>query len=361
MALQCQGLWAGVAKQSFHHQMVPEVIPSTPRDEHRYDTHHTSQSTTDTTWNQDSNTRQYQLNRINFARAELPTQGKASCQNSPLLSALGYLGTMSERDRPKSGLSQASSTVTISSVAMGTKPHSVRPVQKVHTFGKRANSIKRDPNSPVIMRGWLYKKDSSGLKLWKRRWFVLSNYCLFYYRDSREEMVLGSIPLPSYEIRTAFSKEKKNRRFVFKAEHPGMRTYYFSADTQLDMNSWIRAMNQSAVAEGDYGSWGRRTRDLDTVQSFFLPCLNSRGPHGHSVSTHTSFEDVTLTQDHRARSTESLEIARLSEAREPEASSSESLHLQDSQKGSPCPRRTSLSSSFDGGFHRERIDQPDLR
>uniref|UniRef100_A0A8D2LJX9 PH domain-containing protein n=1 Tax=Varanus komodoensis TaxID=61221 RepID=A0A8D2LJX9_VARKO len=144
------------------------------------------------------------------------------------------------------------------------QPHSVRPVQKVHTFGKRANSIKRDPNSPVIMRGWLYKKDSSGLKLWKRRWFVLSNYCLFYYRDSREEMVLGSIPLPSYEIRTAFSKEKKNRCqglsnllrsttnltlccSLSQAEHPGMRTYYFSADTQLDMNSWIRAMNQSAV------------------------------------------------------------------------------------------------------------------
>lgn len=41
--------------------------------------------------------------------------------------------------------------------------------------------------------------------------------------DSREEMILGSIPLPSYEIRTAFSKEKKNRRFVFKVSlfpHP---------------------------------------------------------------------------------------------------------------------------------------------
>uniref|UniRef100_A0A8C5SKH7 PH domain-containing protein n=1 Tax=Laticauda laticaudata TaxID=8630 RepID=A0A8C5SKH7_LATLA len=63
-------------------------------------------------------------------------------------------------------------------------PHVARPVRKVHTFGKRANSIKRDPNSPVIMRGWLYKQDSSGLKLWKRRWFVLSNYCLFYYRGN---------------------------------------------------------------------------------------------------------------------------------------------------------------------------------
>lgn len=28
----------------------------------------------------------------------------------------------------------------------------------------------------------LLLQDSSGLKLWKRRWFVLSNYCLFYYK-----------------------------------------------------------------------------------------------------------------------------------------------------------------------------------
>ncbi|XP_053117778.1 pleckstrin homology domain-containing family A member 4 isoform X2 [Hemicordylus capensis] len=252
---------------------------------------------------------------------------------------------MSDQDRPRSGLSLASSTVTISSVSMGTKPHSARPVRRVHTFGKRSNSIKRDPNSPVIMRGWLYKQDSSGLKLWKRRWFVLSNYCLFYYRDSREEMVLGSIPLPSYEIRTAFSKEKKNRRFVFKAEHPGMRTYYFSADTQLDMNSWIRAMNQSAAAECDYGSY-------------------TRGLHSQSVSTHTSFEDVTLTPDDFAKSTESLEIARLSETRDAEASSPESLHVphrgQGSPKEAPCPRRISLSSSLNGGYPHEQRDQPDL-
>uniref|UniRef100_A0A7M4FIH4 Pleckstrin homology domain containing A4 n=1 Tax=Crocodylus porosus TaxID=8502 RepID=A0A7M4FIH4_CROPO len=155
---------------------------------------------------------------------------------------------MSDGERPRSGLSQASSVLTISSVTLGAKP--IRSVRRVHTFGKRGNSIKRDPNSPVVIRGWLYKQDSSGLKLWKRRWFVLSNYCLFYYRDSREEMVLGSIPLPSYEIRI-LPKEAKNRRFTFKAEHPGMRTYYFSADTQEDMNGWVRAMSQSAAAESD--------------------------------------------------------------------------------------------------------------
>ncbi|XP_034279136.1 pleckstrin homology domain-containing family A member 4 isoform X1 [Pantherophis guttatus] len=249
---------------------------------------------------------------------------------------------MSEGDRPKSGLSLASSTATISSVSMGTKPHVARPIRKVHTFGKRANSIKRDPNSPVIMRGWLYKQDSSGLKLWKRRWFVLSNYCLFYYRDSREEMVLGSILLPSYEIRTAFSKEKKNRRFVFKAEHPGMRTYYFSADTQLDMNSWIRAMNQSAAAECNCGN------------------LNQGGLHSQSVSAHTSFEDIRLPQGDCAKSTESLEVAHLSEIQEARASSSESLHLPDIQTGSPCLKRASLSSSLNGSYCREKKEQPEL-
>nr|XP_028588375.1 pleckstrin homology domain-containing family A member 7 isoform X14 [Podarcis muralis] len=34
-----------------------------------------------------------------------------------------------------------------------------------------------------------------------------------------------------------------------QAEHSGMRTYYFSADTQEDMNGWIRAMNQAALMQ----------------------------------------------------------------------------------------------------------------
>ncbi|XP_074873854.1 pleckstrin homology domain-containing family A member 4 isoform X2 [Carettochelys insculpta] len=163
---------------------------------------------------------------------------------------------MADRERPRSGLSQASSVLTISSISLGaTKP--ARPLRRIHTFAKREHSIKRDPNAPVVMRGWLCKQDSSGLKLWKRRWFVLADYCLFYYRDSREEAVWGSIPLPSYEIRP-LAAEGKSRKFIFKAEHRGMRTYYFSADTQEDMNGWIRAMSRLAAAESypssTYGS-----------------------------------------------------------------------------------------------------------
>ncbi|XP_069380665.1 pleckstrin homology domain-containing family A member 7 isoform X15 [Paralichthys olivaceus] len=140
---------------------------------------------------------------------------------------------------------------------------------KVHSFGKRDHAIKRNLNIPVVVRGWLYKQDSSGMRLWKRKWFVLSDYCLFYYKDSREETVLGSIPLPSYVIAPVEPDDHINRKYAFKAshtgmrsyiynknsvigsqaEHCGMRTYFFSADTQEDMNGWIRAMNQAALMQ----------------------------------------------------------------------------------------------------------------
>ncbi|GAA6074034.1 pleckstrin homology domain-containing family A member 7-like isoform X1, partial [Tachysurus ichikawai] len=83
-------------------------------------------------------------------------------------------------------------------------------------FGKRDHAIKRNPNVPVVVRGWLYKQDSSGMRLWKRKWFVLSDYCLFYYKDSREETVLGSIPLPSYVISPVEPEDHISRKFAFK-------------------------------------------------------------------------------------------------------------------------------------------------
>ncbi|XP_030400616.1 pleckstrin homology domain-containing family A member 4 isoform X1 [Gopherus evgoodei] len=204
---------------------------------------------------------------------------------------------MADGERPRSSLSQASSVLTISSISLGAAKPS-RSLRRVHTFGKRENSIKRDPNAPVVIRGWLCKQDSSGLKLWKRRWFVLADYCLFYYRDSREEAVLGSIPLPSYEIRP-LPGDGKSRRFTFKAEHRGMRTYHFSADTQEDMNGWIRAMSQSAVAESD----------PSTIRSRPPQLLSRPVPPPARL-----FEEIQLlTPDlGPAKSIESLEIARLS-------------------------------------------------
>uniref|UniRef100_A0A8C1YSK1 Si:ch211-234p6.5 n=1 Tax=Cyprinus carpio TaxID=7962 RepID=A0A8C1YSK1_CYPCA len=152
------------------------------------------------------------------------------------------LSRMEDQDR----VSQASSSATVSFLPIRDKCH-----EKVQAFGKRCQAAKRDPNCPVVIRGWLYKRDSSGLKLWKRRWFVLSNYCLYYYKDSREDSVLGSIPLPSYRILYCSARECRNRKYAFKVVHQGMRPYIMSAETQEDMLGWVRALSQSASMEAD--------------------------------------------------------------------------------------------------------------
>ncbi|XP_077035970.1 pleckstrin homology domain-containing family A member 7 isoform X3 [Agelaius phoeniceus] len=194
-----------------------------------------------------------------------PVTGQVSPENIEFILREEQNSSMSNQQvnqRPSSMVSETSTAVT--TAAVDTKPGSkvVKTGSKVHSFGKREQAIRRNPNVPVIVRGWLHKQDSSGMRLWKRRWFVLADFCLFYYKDSREESVLGSIPLPSYVISPVGPEDRINRKFSFKAEHTGMRTYYFSADTQEDMNAWIRAMNQAALMQ-TRSSLKRETEKVD--------------------------------------------------------------------------------------------------
>ncbi|XP_029111935.1 pleckstrin homology domain-containing family A member 7-like isoform X4 [Scleropages formosus] len=208
--------------------------------------------------------------------------------------------------RPPSVASESSTAMTSSTVNPPSGAKGSRSNGKVHSFGKRDHAIKRDPNVPAVVRGWLYKQDSSGMRLWKRKWFVLADHCLFYYKDSREEAALGSIPLPSYAICPVEPADHISRKYAFKACHTGMRayirkdsgggsqaehscmrTYFFSADTQQDMNGWIRAMNQAALVmdaprerrEGD-----KSEKRAETLERQAGPQTNHISSYGRSAS-----------------------------------------------------------------------------
>ncbi|XP_034388569.1 pleckstrin homology domain-containing family A member 6 [Cyclopterus lumpus] len=139
------------------------------------------------------------------------------------------------------------------------------------TFGKRSNSMRRNPKAEVAKQGWLYKQASSGVKQWNKRWFVLTDRCLFYYKDEKEDAVLGSLPLLSFRIEGVEPSDHITRKFAFKvklekeegedgalkgpvvfcmqAQQAGTRTYYFSADSHEEQEEWIRAMNEAAEVD----------------------------------------------------------------------------------------------------------------
>ncbi|XP_023081929.1 pleckstrin homology domain-containing family A member 5 isoform X4 [Piliocolobus tephrosceles] len=185
-----------------------------------------------------------------------------------------------KKERPISMINEASNYNVTSDYAV----HPMSPVgrtsrasKKVHNFGKRSNSIKRNPNAPVVRRGWLYKQDSTGMKLWKKRWFVLSDLCLFYYRDEKEEGILGSILLPSFQIALLTSEDHINRKYAFKAAHPNMRTYYFCTDTGKEMELWMKAMLDAALVQTE------PVKRVDKITSENAPTKESNNIPNHRV------------------------------------------------------------------------------
>ncbi|XP_030417376.1 pleckstrin homology domain-containing family A member 6 isoform X12 [Gopherus evgoodei] len=150
--------------------------------------------------------------------------------------------------------------------ASSPSPKASRPSRKGIAFGKRSNSMKRNPNATVTKSGWLFKQASSGVKQWNKRWFVLVDRCLFYYKDEKEDSILGSIPLLSFRVAAIQPSDNISRKHTFKvtvcwveealahhtqslspqAEHAGIRTYFFSAENTEEQESWIQAMGEAA-------------------------------------------------------------------------------------------------------------------
>ncbi|XP_078797800.1 pleckstrin homology domain-containing family A member 5 isoform X16 [Oryzias latipes] len=172
-----------------------------------------------------------------------------------------------KKERPMSTMSEASNytggsdystfpgspatTSTTTTTNSASSARLSRSSKKIHNFGKRSNSIKRNINIPAVKSGWLYKQDSSGMKLWKKRWFVLSDMCLFYYRDEKEDNILGSILLPSFHISMLSVDDHISKKYCFKATHPNMRTYYFCTETAKEMEVWMKVMTDAALVQAD--------------------------------------------------------------------------------------------------------------
>lgn len=114
----------------------------------------------------------------------------------------------------------------------------------------KSPKTKRQPTALVTFSGWLYKQGSDGLRVWRKRWFVLTEYCLFYYKGPEEDKLLGSILLPSYTLSECLLHENKAyRKFSFKLEHTNMRTYYLASENGDYLRKWMRVIRAATLMQ----------------------------------------------------------------------------------------------------------------
>lgn len=119
--------------------------------------------------------------------------------------------------------------------------------------------------------GWLLKQGGGRYKTWKRRWFVLSDNCLFYFEYTSDKEPKGIIPLENLQIREMHDQRKPNCFEIYlpdvallqtikcaKTDSQGHivegkhLTYKFSAATPKDQDQWISCIRKSISKDPYY-------------------------------------------------------------------------------------------------------------
>lgn len=122
-----------------------------------------------------------------------------------------------------------------------------------HSSNLKPPTVKRCDQQNVALRGWLYRLEGGAIKQWKRRWIVLGDYCLFFYKDVSETKCLGSVLLPSYCVsHCKLSEDGIVRKHSFKLEHQNMKTVFLAADTKESMDQWILVLGLASIMQLTY-------------------------------------------------------------------------------------------------------------
>eukprot|EP01114_Cavostelium_apophysatum_P015711 TRINITY_DN4342_c0_g1_i2.p1 TRINITY_DN4342_c0_g1~~TRINITY_DN4342_c0_g1_i2.p1 ORF type:complete len:644 (-),score=193.46 TRINITY_DN4342_c0_g1_i2:16-1947(-) len=107
-------------------------------------------------------------------------------------------------------------------------------------------------------KGWLTKQEGGSIKTWKRRWFILDNNCLYYFRTPQDVEPCGIIPLENLLVTRADNK-KKNCLMITDPSGRAIKSariasdgsvvkgndlsFYVATQSAEEAESWLNAIN----------------------------------------------------------------------------------------------------------------------
>ncbi|KAJ3432777.1 serine/threonine-protein kinase ypk2/ykr2 [Anaeramoeba flamelloides] len=122
--------------------------------------------------------------------------------------------------------------------------------------------------SEIIKSGYLVKQGGR-IKTWKKRWFVIKDKTVYYYKKENSRLPLGMFALTkSVTLDYAKKRRKKN---VFSCDVPSQRTYYISAGSEQLREEWIKSINNEINS---------LKTDKVSMKDFKLLSVIGRGTYG---------------------------------------------------------------------------------
>ncbi|XP_063749473.1 pleckstrin homology domain-containing family A member 1 isoform X3 [Eleginops maclovinus] len=129
--------------------------------------------------------------------------------------------------------------------------------------------LSRGVQDQAIKAGYCVKQGAL-MKNWKRRYFVLEENALSYYKSDLEREALRVIPLKEiHKVQECKQSDLMMRDNLFEMV-TSSRTFYMQADSPEDMHSWIKAISGAIVAQRGPGRSANTIRQARRLSS---PCI----------------------------------------------------------------------------------------
>ncbi|XP_043109825.1 cytohesin-1b isoform X2 [Puntigrus tetrazona] len=132
--------------------------------------------------------------------------------------------------------------------------------------------------------GWLLKLGGGRVKTWKRRWFILTDNCLYYFEYTTDKEPRGIIPLENLSIREVDDSKKPNCFELFIPDNKdqvikackteadgrvveGNHTFYrISAPTTEEKEEWMKSIKAAISRDPFYEMLAARKKKASSLK-----------------------------------------------------------------------------------------------
>ncbi|XP_070783149.1 pleckstrin homology domain-containing family A member 1 isoform X2 [Enoplosus armatus] len=135
--------------------------------------------------------------------------------------------------------------------------------------------LSRGAQDQAIIKVGYCVKQGALMKNWKRRYFMLDENAVSYYKSDLEREALRVIPLKEiHKVQECKQSELMMRDNLFEMV-TSSRTFFIQADSPEDMHSWIKAISGAIVAQRGPGRSANTIRQARRLSS---PCIQRYTP-----------------------------------------------------------------------------------
>ncbi|XP_036379603.1 pleckstrin homology domain-containing family A member 1 isoform X2 [Megalops cyprinoides] len=145
--------------------------------------------------------------------------------------------------------------------------------------------VGRPTQDQAVIKAGYCVKQGAVMKNWKRRYFMLDENAMSYFKSDLEKDPLRMIPLKEvHKVQECKQSDIMMRDNLFEVV-TSSRTFYIQSDSPEDMHSWIKAISGAIVAQRGPG---RSAASMRQARRLSNPCIQRYTSRNGECSTSTA-------------------------------------------------------------------------